>query len=289
MARLQHKSLEAPDEVRSFPKGRVDIVQLDDVVIGRNVFEPGWRWSHDVAPVAGTKLCQYHHLGVILSGTLHVVLEDGTEMELGPEGAYEIPPGHDAWVIGDEPWVALDFAGMRAYGRPTMGTGDRVLKTILFTDIVDSTARATGLGDGGWRELLSRHNEAFRWEIDRFYGREINTTGDGFLVTFDGAERAVQCAAAMVAAAARLDVEIRAGVHTGEVELVPGNIRGVAVHMAARIMSAAGAGEVWVSSTTRELLDGSPLHFESRGRHALKGIDGERELFSLGAPLSERG
>jgi class 3 adenylate cyclase len=286
MVRLLRKHLDAPDEVRSFTHGRVEIFEIGDNIVGRTVYEPGWRWSVDVRPIAGTDLCMYHHLGYCLVGVLHVVLEDGTSLEIGPEEAFEIPPGHDAWVIGDDPWITVDFAGMRSFARPMVGTGERILSTIVFTDIVDSTALAVGLGDAAWRELLSQHNERARFELDRFRGREIDTTGDGFLALFDSSERAVRAAAGICHAAGELGIKIRAGVHTGEVELVPGNVRGIAVHLAARVMALAGPGEVLVSATTYELLAGSGLIFEDRGLHELKGITGTRQIFAL-APRPE--
>ena len=285
MVRLLRKRLDNPDEVRSFPHGRVEIFEIDDNIVGKTVYEPGWQWSTDVKSIAGTDLCMYHHLGYCLVGLLHVVLEDGTSLEIGAGEAFEIPPGHDAWVIGDEPWITVDFAGMRSFARPVMGTGERILSTILFTDIVDSTALAVRLGDGAWRELLSHHNELGRYELDRFRGREIDTTGDGFLALFDSSERAVRAAAGICVAARSLGIEIRAGVHTGEVELVPGNVRGVAVHLAARVMALAGSSEVLISGTTHDLLAGSSLIFEDRGLHELKGITGARQIFALaGAP-----
>jgi class 3 adenylate cyclase len=161
------------------------------------------------------------------------------------------------------------------------GSGERVVETILFTDIVDSTAKLHAMGDAAWRELLAEHNDRMRLELDRFRGRDIGTTGDGFLALFDGAARAVQCAEAMARSVREIGLSIRAGVHTGEVEHVPGNVRGVAVHTAARIMALAGPDEVLVSGTTMELAAGSGLAFESKGRRALKGIPGEREVFAL--------
>lgn len=281
MVRLLRKRLDHPDEVRSFTNGHVEIFEIGDNIVGRTVYEPGWRWSVDVRPIAGTDLCMYHHLGYCLTGILHVVLEDGTSLEIGPEEAFEIPPAHDAWVIGDDPWITVDFAGMRSFARPMVGSGERVLSSILFTDIVDSTAMAVSLGDAAWRELLSRHNERGRFELDRYRGREIDTTGDGFLALFDSSERAVRAAAAICAAAGELSLQIRSGVHTGEVELVPGNVRGVAVHLAARIMALGGPGQVLVSGTTHDLLAGSGLVFEDLGPHDLKGIDGPRRVFAL--------
>ena len=117
MVRLLGKRLDSPDEVRSFTHGRVEIFEIGDNIVGRTVYEPGWRWSEDVRPIAGTDLCMYHHLGYVLSGTLHVVLEDGTSLDIGPREAFEIPPGHDAWVVGDEPWVNVDWAGLAEYAK----------------------------------------------------------------------------------------------------------------------------------------------------------------------------
>jgi class 3 adenylate cyclase len=286
MVRLLRKRLDAPDEVRTFPHGRVEIFEIGDNIVGKTVYEPGWRWSRDVKEIAGTDLCMYHHLGYCLTGRLECILEDGTSLVISAGEAFEIPPGHDAWVIGDEPWSSVDFAGMRSFARPIVGTGERILSTILFTDIVDSTAMAVRIGDAAWRELLSRHNEKGRYELDRFRGREIDTTGDGFLALFDSSERAVRAAAGICLAARDLGIEVRAGVHTGEVELVPGNVRGVAVHMAARVMALARPGEVLISGTTYELLAGSSLVFESRGSHELKGITGARQIYALAAPTT---
>jgi class 3 adenylate cyclase len=282
MARLQHKKLERPDEVRPYvARGRTEIYQLDDVVVGRMIMEPGWRWSVDVQPTVGTDRCPYHHMGLALSGVLHVELEDGSELDIGPNEVYEIPPGHDAWVTGDQAWVGLDFAGARAYARPPAGTGERILVTLLFTDIVESTATLERIGDKAWRDLLSRHRERMQAELDRFRGREIGSTGDGILAIFDGSARGVSCTESMGQASHELGLSIRAGLHTGEVEVVPGGVRGIAVHTAARIMALAGRDEVFVSSTTYELLAGSGLTFESRGRHSLKGIADDREVFAL--------
>ena len=280
MARVLFKSLEDPDEVRRVPKGKLEIYTLGDVVIGRTVWEPGWHWGEDVKPIAGTTLCQYHHVGVSLQGTLRIRMEDGSTAEIGPDNVFDIPPGHDGWVIGGEPWVSYDVAGMRSFARVDEGT-QRVLGAVLFTDIVDSTATAERLGAARWKEVVATHNERFQFELDRFRGRLIKNTGDGLLAFFDGSERAVRAAAAMIRTATDIGIAIRAGVHTGEIELEAGDIRGLAVHMAARVMAAAGPGEVLVSSTTHELLLGSGLEFRDVGSHELKGISGPRQLFAL--------
>jgi len=282
LARLQRKDMANPDEVRHFRGGsRVEILQLEDVVVGRTVWQPGWRWSEVVKDIAGTELCEYHHVGYSISGVFRVAMPDGTEMEIPPNHVYEIPAGHDAWVVGDEPWVAIDWAGMRSFARPIAGRGERIVATLVFTDIVDSTAIAERIGDDAWRDLLAQHNERVRWELDRLRGREVTTTGDGFLATFDGAERAVLCAQRIATAAEGIGLAVRAGVHTGEVEVVPGNLRGLAVHIAARILALAGPGEVVVSWTTRDLLAGTAFRFEDRGMHELKGIAGPGAVYAV--------
>jgi class 3 adenylate cyclase len=157
---------------------------------------------------------------------------------------------------------------------------DRVLATLLFTDIVDSTARAAEMGDRRWRELLEKHHALVRRELKRSRGREVDTTGDGFLAMFDGPARAVRCAAAIRDAVAGLGLAVRAGLHTGECELVGSNVAGIAVHLGARIAALAGAGEVLVSSTVKDLVAGSGLSFVDRGVHVLKGVPGEWRTFA---------
>lgn len=158
---------------------------------------------------------------------------------------------------------------------------DRVLATVLFVDLVGSTPLAARLGDRAWRALLGRYRHSVRRELDRWHGREVRVEGDGLLATFDGPERAVRCATAIGEAAQRLDLETRAGVHTGEVELVDGGVEGIAVHIGARIGSLAGAGEVLASRTVKDLVAGSGLRFENRGIHALKGVPDEWQLYAV--------
>jgi pimeloyl-ACP methyl ester carboxylesterase len=158
---------------------------------------------------------------------------------------------------------------------------DRVLATVLFTDIVGSTERAAELGDRRWKELLDQHNSLIRSELGRFRGRELSTAGDGFLATFDGPARAIACAASIRDQVGRLGLEIRAGLHTGELELDGSEIRGIAVHTGARVAAKAGPGEVLASSTVRDLVAGSGLEFADRGTHELKGVPGEWRLFAV--------
>jgi class 3 adenylate cyclase len=277
MLRPQWKNFRDPNEIRRFPNGQIETVTHHENTIGRFVLEPGWRWSHDVAPIAGTRSCQVHHTGVVLKGILHLETDDGEAFEFGVGDVYDIPPGHDAWVVGNETYEAIEFTGARIFAVPA--DGERVLAAMLVTDIVDSTAHLKRLGGSAWRQLLTDHNHQARMEINRFRGREIHTTGDGFLAVFDGPARAVRCARAIDASVARLGIAIRAGVHTGEVEFVANNVRGLAVHETARVASAAKAGETLVSATTKFLLAGSGLTFESAGMHELKGLGETRELF----------
>lgn len=166
----------------------------------------------------------------------------------------------------------------REHDRADPGT-DRVLATVLFTDIVGSTAKAAELGDAGWRELLTEHHSAIRKQLARFGGTEIDTAGDGFFASFDGPARAIRCAAAIIESVRGLGLEVRAGVHTGECELVDGKIGGIAVHIGARVAKEAGAGEVLVSSTVRDLVAGSGIAFQERGAVQLKGVPGDWRLF----------
>jgi pimeloyl-ACP methyl ester carboxylesterase/class 3 adenylate cyclase len=168
---------------------------------------------------------------------------------------------------------------------------DRILTTVMFTDVVGSTQRAAALGDARWRELVARHDELVRAELERHRGREVKTMGDGFLATFDGPARGIRCAHLVADKVRALDIELRAGLHTGECELVGDDIAGMAVNIGARISSLAGAGEVLVSSTVKDLVVGSGISFSDRGTQQLKGVPGEWSLFAVDeveAPASTR-
>jgi class 3 adenylate cyclase/pimeloyl-ACP methyl ester carboxylesterase len=158
---------------------------------------------------------------------------------------------------------------------------DQVLATVLFTDIVDATARAALLGDRAWRQLLEEHHQLVRSQLQQFRGREMDTAGDGFFATFDGPARAIRCTCAIRERLAELDLQIRAGLHTGECELVDGKASGIAVHTGARVASRAEAGEILVSSTVKDLVAGSGLTFDDRGMHELKGVPGDWHLYSV--------
>jgi pimeloyl-ACP methyl ester carboxylesterase len=198
------------------------------------------------------------------------------------EGTDHLPFSHDADRIADE--IEEFLTGARGGREP-----DRVLATVLFTDIVGSTQRAAELGDRGWRELLQRHDALVREELARFDGREIKHTGDGFLATFDGPARAIRCAEEIRDRLLEAGIETRAGLHTGECELTGDDVGGIAVHIAARVMASAGARDILVSSTVKELVVGSGLAFESRGTHSLKGAPGEWTLFAVSEDVPDQG
>lgn len=278
---LRRKRFDRPDEIRTVEKARIELVELGELAIGRAVFEPGWRWSQHVKPIVGTDSCQVHHIGYVVSGHLHIEMTDGATMDVMGGDAFEIPPGHDAWVVGDEPWVSVDWAGRRLFAKSPREISDRIFRTLVFTDLSGSTETLNRLGDARWRLLLAEHNEAVRTEIERFGGREVKTTGDGFFVLFDSPARAVRGAAAMIDAATAHGLTARAGVHAGEVELEGDEVRGIAVHAAARILGAAQPGEVLVSTTIRDLLAGSGLQFADRGEFQLRGLNGRRSLAAL--------
>jgi class 3 adenylate cyclase len=212
---------------------------------------------------------------------LHRVGDRDASVEEGRCIAAQIPGARFVELPGEDhiPWVGdqdrlLDEVQEFLTGMPRAAVADRVLTTVLVTDIVGSTQRATQLGDRAWSALIDEHHALVRGELIKFRGREIDTAGDGFLATFDGPARAVRCACAIVDGVRGLGIEVRAGVHTGEVELVGDRVRGIAVHIAARVAALAGAGDVLVSSTVTGLVAGSGLQFKDRGEHPLKGVQG---------------
>ena len=201
--------------------------------------------------------------------------------------AERIPAARLVELPGDDhvPWIDSDFilgeveeflTGVRREAEP-----DRVLATVLFTDLVASTEKAAELGDRRWRDLLAEHHGIVRRELDRFRGREIDTTGDGFLATFDGPARAIRCACAIVDGMNPLGLAIRAGLHTGECEIIGEKLSGIAVHIGARVVALAAPREVLVSSTVKDLVAGSALRFQERGAHVLRGVPGEWQLFAV--------
>ncbi|HEX6229259.1 MAG TPA: adenylate/guanylate cyclase domain-containing protein [Solirubrobacterales bacterium] len=193
---------------------------------------------------------------------------------------------HMPWVGGDSEQILDEIEEFLTGVRPGPAP-ERVLATVLFTDIVDSTKIASDMGDRRWRDLLEQHQQLVRRRLEQFEGREIKTTGDGFLAIFDGPTRAVECASAVAEEMPSLGIEIRAGMHTGEVELIGDDVGGIAVHVAARIAALADAGTVLVSRTVRDLVTGSGIAFDSLGRHTLKGVPEEWDVYRVtSTPLS---
>jgi class 3 adenylate cyclase len=215
-----------------------------------------------------------------MSGDRVVPIELGREVaSLIPGARFIAYPGEDAYAWSEA--VGVEDIEEFLTGRRSSRAIDRVLSTVLFTDIVGSTERASLLGDAPWRDLLGDHNQAVRSELEAWRGKEIKTIGDGFLATFDGPARAVHCAAAIVDSVGALGLAIRAGVHTGECELVGDDVAGIAVHIGARVMEEADPGEVMASSTVKDLVVGSGLRFADRGLHALRGVPDEWRLYAL--------
>jgi class 3 adenylate cyclase len=190
-----------------------------------------------------------------------------------PGTDHVIATEHQDEVVGE---IEEFLTGQRHEREP-----DRVLATVMFTDIVGSTERAAQLGDRDWRRLVERHDALVRREIDRFRGRPVKTLGDGFLATFDGPARGIRCASSIARQVRQLGIEIRAGLHTGELEAMNGDVGGMAVNIGARVSALAGAGEVLVSGTVRDLVVGSGIEFVDRGTHPLKGVPGEWRLFAV--------
>jgi class 3 adenylate cyclase len=188
--------------------------------------------------------------------------------------------GDNMFSIGDSDALVGEIEEFLT-GERHQAEADRMLATVLFTDICGSTERAAQLGDRSWRYMLERHDALFRRALDRHRGREVKRTGDGFLATFDGPARAIRCAADLTDQVGSIGIQIRAGLHTGELEVMDGDLGGLAVHIAARVMDRAGPSEVLVSSTVKDLVVGSGIEFEERGAHELRGVPGEWRLFSV--------
>ena len=231
-----------------------------------------------------------HALPVIRVPTL-VLHRTGDRDEHVEEGRYlaahipgakfvELPGDDHLSFIGDMDAVVDEIEEFVTGARPDREP-DRVLATVLFTDIVGSTEHAVRLGDRRWRDLQERHHALVRRELARHRGKEIDTAGDGFLATFDGPARAIRCAKAISAEVRELGLEVRAGLHTGGCELRGERVSGIAVHTGARVAAQAGPGEILVSSTVKDLVAGSGLQFEDRGVHALKGVPGEWRLYAV--------
>jgi class 3 adenylate cyclase len=283
VTRVEIRDLGEPEAVVTYPLGATNQVRLAGTVVSKHVLQPGWSWEAHAQPQVGTASCELYHRGVVLSGRMGVRTDDGEEVVIGPNHVFDLPPGHVTWVEGDEQLVMVDWAGGAGFDVQP-GDSARVMASILFTDMVGSTEQARKAGDAAWKRTAAMHDDVVRTVLVRFGGREIETAGDSFLIVFDGAERAIRCGLEVVEALAAIQVPIRVGIHSGEVDLTAEGVRGVAVHAAARILDEARAGEVLVSATTRDLAEGSAgLEFEPRGRYRLKGLEREHDLFAAAA------
>jgi class 3 adenylate cyclase len=216
------------------------------------------------------------------SGDRPIDVEEGRYLARHiPDAQFVELSGDDhLWWVGDSDSIVNEIQEFLTGERPATEP-NRVLATLLFTDIVSSTKRAAEMGDQRWRDLLDRHNVLMHAEINRFRGNVVKSTGDGFLATFDGPARAIHCAFAMNEQMARLGIEIRSGLHTGEVELMDGDVGGIAVHIAARVLEKARANEVLASRTVKDLVVGSRFGFSEQGTYSLKGIAGDWPLFAV--------
>jgi class 3 adenylate cyclase len=245
-------------------------------VSGR-MYRHGTRWDvRPALPAISAPTLVMHH-----AANRYMRANNGQYMAEHIEGAKYIElPGADCLFFAGDQDAALGEIEAFLTGTRSAPEHDRVLATVLFTDVVSSTQRATELGDSRWHDLLDAHDRMAADEVSRFRGRVIKNTGDGILATFDGPARAIRCAASIGEAVRALGIDIRAGLHAGEVELRGDDIGGIAVHTAARVMGEAGPGEILVSGTVKDLVVGSGIEFVDRGDHELRGLDGPRRLFA---------
>ena len=274
---------------------------------GQHLFNPDWLWNEEIraqwgqgerlaaSPGVISRMLRLsmsidvrHVLPLIRVPTLILQHADNPLVSLsGPYLADHIPdskfvslPGRNFYPVGPD---AVEEISEFVTGRRSTADEERVLATVLFTDIVDSTKKAAEIGDRDWRALLDAHDAVVRAQLARFRGREVKTVGDGFLATFDGPARAIKCAVAIRDAVRALGLDVRAGVHTGEVEIRGEDVGGIAVHIGARVSSQAHGGEILVSSTVKDLVVGSGLSFEERGARELKGVPGTWNLYAVAA------
>jgi pimeloyl-ACP methyl ester carboxylesterase len=277
--------------------GIVDLAVLAPGVMGDEDFRSWWSrlLRSSASPAAAVALATMNGdadvravLPTIGVPTLIIHRAEDLDVDVGGSrwmttqipGARYVELSGDDHLLWADPDPIFDAVEEFVTGVPPAEIPNRVLMTVLLTDIVGSTEIAAAVGDHAWRRKLDRHDEIVRRYVERYQGREIKSTGDGFLAAFDGPARAVRCAQAIVDAVTALDLDVRAGAHTGEVELRDADIGGLAVHIAARVAALAGAGEVLTSRTVKDLVAGSGIAFTSRGTHALRGVPGQWELFA---------
>ena len=282
MSRLRAKTFQDPDETRTVPGALLRVVNLGEVAIGHALWQPGWRWSTDLRPIAGTEWCENHHLGYALSGQLAVVTEAGEQIEVRAGSVYEIPPRHDAWVVGDEPFETVEWSSARVVGVESEAAGGRVLATVLFTDIVDSTATLERVGDPGLAGAAPRPQRADPGgdqRVPRSGGRHDRRRVPGRLRQRD-ARRAMRGRHGARGRAAR-DRGSASGSTPARSSSSPARFAASLSTPRPGCWPSPGAGEVVVSATTRDLAEGSGLTFVDAGLHALKGLSGERQVYRV--------
>ncbi|HET7677106.1 MAG TPA: hypothetical protein VFK38_04575, partial [Candidatus Limnocylindrales bacterium] len=180
------RSFASADEVMELELLRSSVITIGGLTVSYDIHQPGWRWSTHVKPIVRTESCQSRHLGMLIRGTIHAVFDDGTEAHAGPLDLIDWPAGHDAWVVGDEPVEMIGWTGGKTWLAPVTTLGDRVLATLLFSDIVDSTGMALTMGDQAWSDVLAQHQLRTREIVQRYRGRVVDFAGDGVLAMFDG-------------------------------------------------------------------------------------------------------
>jgi class 3 adenylate cyclase/alpha-beta hydrolase superfamily lysophospholipase len=274
----------APRALQDDPEFRAQYLRYTRSTLSLSAAKPYAEWAvlGDVRPLLPS--IQAPTLVLCRSGDQYVRKPHSVYLAQHVAGAKFVElPGEDNLIyVGDSDADLDEIEEFLTGARHVPDTG-RVLATVLFTDIVGSTQRAAGLGDRRWRELLDAHDRAVRRQLERFRGREVSTVGDSFVATFDGPGRAIECACAIRDAVRTLGIEVRAGLHTGEIEIRGDDIAGMAVHIGARVASLADAGQVLVSSTVKDLVAGSGIEFDDRGEHQLKGVPGRWHLYSANA------
>lgn len=263
----------------NLPRLRSAIVGLGGIAVAHNRHDPGWHWSVDVGD--GADWCQTRHVGYAIQGTLEVRLENGSAFRVEAGEVFDIPPGHDGWVVGDIPYETVEWMGARNWIESAGTLGERILTNLVVTDIVESTVRARELGPRAWGDLISSYELRVRDTLASHRGREVKLTGDGVLAAFDGTARAIRCAIALRAVGDGLALRTRTVVHTGEVEVAERDLHGLAVHEAARMLGLAQAGDILVSATSRALTLDAGFRFVDRGEHELRGLVGSRRVFAL--------
>ena len=288
MAGAQKKNLDSPDERLEFEGVAANVVQVADAAISRNVFQPGAHCALGGRRLLGNhraeESCQAHHSGVVLEGRLHIEMDDGSVLDVGPNEVYDIPPGHDGWTTSEQPLLAINWSGVRSW-LPEPESGDRVARDVaLHRHRWVHRELAVQLGDTAWRELLGRHFRDVRNVLDRHRGREVTTTGDGFLAVFDGAARAVRAALSIRDGARRARDRVSGPAST------PGKSRSSGTMCGGSPCTRPPASrrphraaEILVSATTCQLASGSGFTFEERGERALKGLAEPRLLFAVSA------